>query len=1030
MVPLLTLPFYSQTADVDFDALKASPETKAMINQIRVCSCLIAFVLIYIKEIPHCRPDTSFATKLSKKWDTILWNEYNLPRPSMRKGIKRRMMFELFAVEAAVVEKFFLEETAVAYEDMRPKPDGTLSGYCVDQLVDVIRALQRCLDHETILNAWSHSLDHSPATSSHVFQMKTVLAQMHGSGLDHSTFSLDRFKTPAAGANGAASLDDLDDAEANRVMDDAAAPRPQQPRMNTFGINDGEDLVAPTDEHGNPVCPTLQTIPMMNGGMTRYDCRNLSSALETQRQMRSEYSRRLEKTGIRKPRGKLTVLEQTTAVLTDGVDRHNVPVHKIAMTGRVVDARKAAAALIPTAQDVLRGGFDSGFLIDVLQCRPSSAFGPEMQMLGVRPSGWDFESISSKSVRGPADYDFNWAILTAFSKSKSGDDGDANAVKVRNKGSLWTNVARQIKASVRANIKGCAKIFSLIDINSMSTESMRDTLFLIAQPLSENKVRVAKYNFAQAQLVKKDSRMHCDGSEFDESFSPGDAGTHPQHMQQPNRDANGKPVFYPQYLKPAELPRLDDKNPSDFQKRLDHLTNHRAFASCVAPVTFEKDLPIKECESSNGIYFSKWIANEHAALVVESATFLARVPGIAGGMYRKVPATFQDTNAATYDAKTPASASPQDDDKSMEVDDEEADEDPDVAPKQDSMAADPHMEEQQREYEAEQELADEQEQAAQPPMASEEIDDEDGDGVASLGSDISHPDREGSGLHAAPGVSAEAARMSVEDDAKVESLPYDWDMLAIFLTLKMAATLHNDNVEERVAKVAEFFPDVFDGEDKEDTLRDIPQICTRFPGLKHKVGSSSVLFPLSVSVPLTESLVCDLRATADGTKAPRELTEAALSMAMGRNIRYDDPEAIEHEAEARGIGSSAMLYGNIFSRSAWLNFTTSTMSKRGMLSEDEHDRALDQGLNLMMRVRNARAVQGHPRRFTCLQSNAFTLLRSFTAQERTHRERGAEGAAAPRKTSAQSKRAQESQQEHQDHLDQMARKQDKLPKNV
>jgi len=69
----LTLPCHSQTADVDFDALKASPEVKAMINQIRVCSCLIAFVLIYIKEIPHCRPDTSFASLLANKWDTILW---------------------------------------------------------------------------------------------------------------------------------------------------------------------------------------------------------------------------------------------------------------------------------------------------------------------------------------------------------------------------------------------------------------------------------------------------------------------------------------------------------------------------------------------------------------------------------------------------------------------------------------------------------------------------------------------------------------------------------------------------------------------------------------------------------------------------------------------------------------------------------------------------------------------------------------------------------------------------------------------
>lgn len=114
------------------------------------------------------------------------------------------MMFELFAVESAVAEKFFLEESAVAYEDMRPNADGTLSAFCIDQLVDVIRALQRCLDHETILNAWSHNLDHSPPTSAHVFQMKTVLSQLHGSGLDCHTFEGALPPSNAASAGGGA----------------------------------------------------------------------------------------------------------------------------------------------------------------------------------------------------------------------------------------------------------------------------------------------------------------------------------------------------------------------------------------------------------------------------------------------------------------------------------------------------------------------------------------------------------------------------------------------------------------------------------------------------------------------------------------------------------------------------------------------------------------------------------------------------------------------------------------------------------
>jgi hypothetical protein len=677
-------------------------------------------------------------------------------------------------------------------------------------------------------------------------------------------------------------------------------------------------------------------------------------------------------------------------VLTDGVDRNNVPVHQISMTGRIVDAKKAAAALIPTAQDVLQNGIKDCFLKQILECTPSTEYGAEMQMLGINPIGWDFECTSSKSVRGPADYDFNWAMLSCFNKGKGSEGGEGGGNG--QKRSLWTNVARKLKWLSRNTGGQHTKAFSLMDIESMSTESMRDTLFLIAQPLSENKVRVAKYNFAQSQLMQKHSRMHHDGHSFDESFV-GDSGglkVHPQHMRKPDKDDKGKPIYYPEFFNPKGLPRLDgQRRYCDYQKRLDHLTNYRAFASCVAPVTFEKDLPIKESEAHNGIYFSKWIANEHAALVVEAATFLARIPGIVGGDYTKVPSSFRPSQAIRKgdDGKYPTNVNDDKGQGSMQVEEDE-EEEPAEAPQQDPMQSEPQYttEEEQRDHEQEQEIIDEQEQAMQPPMASDEIDDH--DDMESLGSDISNPDKEGSGLHARPGVAAESVRRSMDESANVPALPYDWDMLAIFLTLKMAATLHNDDVEDHVTKFAEFFPEVFEGEDKEDTLRDLPQICTRFPGLKEKAGSSNFLFPISVSVPLKESLLCDLTVVKGQAQATRELTEAALSMAMGRNIRYNDPEAVEHEAESRGVENAASLEGNLFSRSAWITFTTSAMTKRGMLSKAEQQRTFDQGLNLMMRVRNARAVHGHPQRERSLQSAEFVPLRSFAAQERIKRERG------------------------------------------
>tara|TARA_Y100000385_G_scaffold278178_1_gene326137 strand:- start:265 stop:1035 length:771 start_codon:yes stop_codon:yes gene_type:complete len=167
-------------AEVEFDVNKLTDDMKAHVNKLRVCSCLVAYVLVFIKHIPQCQPNLTYAMMLCNEWYGIMWREYNLPRPSKRKKIKLRMMLFLFCVESAVFEKFMCAESAVDFVDMLPDENGNLSPFCIDQLVDVIRSLQRCLDLEVIHAAWSHSLDHSPATSSHIFQMKTVLSQLHG----------------------------------------------------------------------------------------------------------------------------------------------------------------------------------------------------------------------------------------------------------------------------------------------------------------------------------------------------------------------------------------------------------------------------------------------------------------------------------------------------------------------------------------------------------------------------------------------------------------------------------------------------------------------------------------------------------------------------------------------------------------------------------------------------------------------------------------------------------------------------------
>ena len=1003
---------------------------------------------------------------LTSRWDTILWNEYNLPKPPLRKQVKRRMLFELFAVEGAVAEKFFLQETAVGFADMRPNADGTLSAFCIEQLTDVVVGLQRHVDLQNAANAMAHGFGHNPPTSAHVFQMKTVLAQLHGSGLDHHTFvgpplgkdrptgqSSTAAAGPSAGGGGGAAaaaagqgrrpeptnLDDLDEeddreAEASVAAAEAAAAAEAR-RAAAYGMRDGEDLTSPKAVDGTEVCDVLQTRPMMQNGMTRRECGKLAERLEIQRQARAEYSRRLEKNEGKRVRSSdladTSMSKQMTKVFQDGVDSKGKPLYKVPATGRMVGAATAAACVMPTAQDALSGGISDQFLRDMVLGKESGQCGPDLHMLGilsahppprewdhetnqmrevqaVSTKGWDYECTSNKTgARGPADYDFNWAMLNEFTRGKKDDEGDAVGAKRKAK-SIWTNVTRQIRQCVRTS--GGQKTFSLMDIESMTFESMRDTLFMISQPLETNKVRIGKFHFPQRQIMMKQSRLLSGNEQFGEDDAP--AKVHPQGLYT-TKNAAGEWRYDPGWVNAEGLPRLSDGDaaPSDYQKRLDYFADRRALASCVTPMAFARDFPIKESEAHNAIYFNKWIANEHAALVVEAASFLARVPGIAGGDYTKVPATFRKNDAfhsSDPNAESSSTAQPHRDD---DDDDEEAaaangggadgpsqapnldengfdrdDPDPEMV-QQDEMAPEPEPEPERAYQEAQEQMDDGEEDCddSGKPLPSEEVD-EQMEGMDAVERDVSEPGSEGTGLHARPGAAAASAAMSVDEDAPVQSLPFDWEMLAMFLTFKLIDTLHND-CASHVDQFARMHPDVFGGEDRETTLRDLQQICTPFPALKYKVQHSNLLFPLTRPVPLVPSRMYDLAAKANEKKAPDDLVAAALSAAHGRHIDANSDEAKQHDAESRGVEGGSMVKGNLFARSTWLAFTANVLRERGMDHEDELYRLQDHGLGLLPRVQNARACNQHEDRCKWLQGEHPLVPQSFEAQERRKRMR-------------------------------------------
>jgi hypothetical protein len=1065
------------SGDVDFDLKSASEDVKGKVNKYRVCACLVAYVLIYIKNMPSCRPNLTYANLLTNKWYDILWIEYNIQKPTKRKRIKLRMLIELFATESAVFEKFMMRESGVDFADMCPGEDGYLSPFCIEQLKDVVCSLQRCVDWEVIHNAWSHSLDHSPITSAHRFQMMTELTGMHGTDLDwarltgdgdstaattttapanapqaqgrpeeeteggydaaalansettHANFSVrasfpgadEEFCAPLGGSVATPpppSTEDLSDtalceAEDRRernVPAPATAGTPTEAavavdvmsvvnRERGAGVQhqaprppptnyDHDPPQAPRNEHGHTNVPTATIRHMMTEEISRETCAERASELGERRELRCEMSnrgliRKLTSDGMNQH-------EQLTKIFTDKVDAGNERLLHLQSANKFVSASRAAGACIPDVQDVLNSGMEAQFVKDIVSGKPSDAFGSDNARTGVKGVGlWEFEIRPTEAaMKAPADYDFNWAILKSF---KQGGRGGADAAPGSSGGqkqkSVWSNSAREIKKAMT----NLTHTYSLMKSKSMTVESMRDTLFQMGQMLGENKIRIPRHNSSNFARLNYESCMLSGTEKFNDATKP-PAKVHPHCMLV---NVNGKLNYHPGFASPQVLarPLNSTVGESGNEMRLVHLVNNRALPSCILPDSFERGVPLKECDSNNGIYFNKHTASEHAALVLESALFMANVPGIAGGNYTDVPGSFKvhnpkqpNTNAMhahemeveitrkevnTRNRKRPAAASDQeceDPSKRRRVGEED---------------------DQNQVYEAEDQEEDQDDNFAEDdnhnPMPSPLVENEaSSSDLGSVQHSVTHPDSEELGVRPKKGASAKAAGATASPSSKQGALPFLWDQGAIFFSIKMTETLHND-CHEYVETVRAMFPQVYEDEDCDETLKKLPHISLRFPGTKEK--DKNLLQPLSCSIPLKESRFCDVARTTEKTRASKEMTEAVHSIANGRAVAFNDPAVLEYEAEARGVNSGFVMEGNLFARSTWQRFTLSALDARGMRTPEEERRVNDQGLCMSLRVRNHLAACGEDVRGVSFGDCTPAVPLTFAAHEREKRKR-------------------------------------------
>lgn len=739
-------------------------------------------------------------------------------------------------------------------------------------------------------------------------------------------------------------------------------------------------LVTPKNVAGEDTCDRVQTKSFMQGQLTRRDCGRLAEQLEAQRQVRADYSGRLVARSCVSTDGKTkTVLEEVEAAMTDEQDVDGNGVHRLGSTGIKRSAAAVAAAVMPTTQDVLSSGIDDQFLRDVLQGRSSKHFGgcEWYHLLGLKQNlPWDFERLydnpeGQAKLLGPSEWDFNWAMSKRFTK-KGEEGGAATGTKKR---SIWSNSTKVIRYACSSTSKSDTPLFSLMEKEAMTFESMRDTLFLMAQPTPENRIRIPVFSHRQ-KLALGGCAMRAS---YNKPIFASDLPSHVHPLGMFNsssdaRESNGKVPMDARFKIPEGVPRLFEDSimgTSGYQARLDHLNAQRALPSAATPVAFTTNVPVKESEAYNGFYYSKWIAREHAQLVIEACAFMSRVPGMAGGDYTNGPSTFRNHAG---DAAVAALC----DERAERGEPEEVREESDDQPS---------AEDEER-VDANGEVASRIRPAVDPVAA------------------VADRRRRKALLRAKPGVAVVSTSMSVDENAPVKSLPYDWDIFHAYFTLKMAHTLHND-CTAYVDSMRAREPTTFSKETREETLRNLPQLSLRFPGLMHgnKNGQEQLLQPLSVRLSLEQppGRFHELRAKRDaGSDSSTDLTKAAVhSVANGCQLKAWSPAVLAHEAEARGIDARATLRGNLFSRSAWQAFTISVLDNRGMLDPLEHHRVADELIGLRQRLVVDLSVRNEGNFRDLLGDVAPLPCHSFEAQERV---RLVTGRASTRKRARQAER--------------------------
>lgn len=165
--------------DTEFYEHLSKPEQQSKLAVFRIFVCLVGATKLAIKGVPVFQPNLALANKLFDYLDnTMIVGEYNLPRRSARKSLKREENLKTMTIMKAVADVFLYKQSALQFEAGKLGPDGKPQPFKFCMLYDVIRQLRAT--PELIFMAWSQSLDYNIGTSSHSFAAMTALCNTFG----------------------------------------------------------------------------------------------------------------------------------------------------------------------------------------------------------------------------------------------------------------------------------------------------------------------------------------------------------------------------------------------------------------------------------------------------------------------------------------------------------------------------------------------------------------------------------------------------------------------------------------------------------------------------------------------------------------------------------------------------------------------------------------------------------------------------------------------------------------------------------